>query len=406
MDKSQAKCPFFMLTSNGTGKYYIMCGKDESNKKRTAFKTTDARKAHFARHCMKSDNGCRFFRAETTDMSDAVASEVPAVSADISSDQTLMTTATTFDFSVLDQDTAAFVMAATATIMRIQSATVMAIGRELAPVRERLANRRNGTWQQWCRSIGMSDDTATRYIRAYEWIISNSIDVQIADSIQTGLLFEASKPSAPQELQAQVISGDITTRQEYIKLEDQLKKAREEANENRRWAEANANDLSVERRRMKERTDEIETLKQKLDLATRMSSNTNAEQRKHIADLEAALNKATNELDEARKQPIEMAIQKVEVLSPADEARMMALAEENERLKQKSIREHAEDKAMDEIRLIRSSLMRNMTPIYPLVLETAKSHRDAEDPVRKAIMALLDETDAMMLDLRHKIESV
>lgn len=399
MTKEAMKCPCFQHTSNGTGKYYITC-KDGSRSDRQTFKSTDARKIHVEKNCMRSETGCKLFQPtslQAEPYEDIPPPADPQPEEDEYSNAALITR--DFDYSVLDQETADFVMSATATIMRIRSATVMAIGRELAPVRERLSNRRNGTWQQWCRSIGMSDDSATRYIRAFEWIMANNVDVQVADSIPSGLLFEASRPSAPKELQEQVLSGDITTRGEYIQLSEKLKQSEQEAQQlaqeseaNRRWAEANANDLTMERKRLADREKDVRQLQATIDTLQRQSRDNGETEslKRQLADLREKLSATTQELVHQRAMtPLEVsAVTTKEVLSEADAERIKALEAENNALKQKA---RDDGSSLESIKIIRNNISRSMSSILPIFLAEAGAHTTEDDPVWKAMKAMVDD---------------
>lgn len=136
--------------------------------------------------------------------------------------------AAAFDYSTVDTETATFLQEKEQKITQIRMMSVMAIGKELKEVHGKLANNRTGTFQKWCKNIGISDDTANRYIRAYEYITANCGNIEDADNIQTSLLFAISKTSAPPELQKAVLEGDITTHKQYKELESKLRKISEE----------------------------------------------------------------------------------------------------------------------------------------------------------------------------------
>jgi hypothetical protein len=139
----------------------------------------------------------------------------------------------TFDYSTVDTETAAFLQEKEAKITQIRMMSVLAIGKELKEVHEKLANHYQGTFGKWCKNIGITDQTAMNYIKAHEYVAKNFGNIEDAESIQPSLLFAISKTSAPAELQIAVMDGDITTHKQYKELEAQLKarEAEKEAEE-------------------------------------------------------------------------------------------------------------------------------------------------------------------------------
>jgi len=107
--------------------------------------------------------------------------------------------------------------------------SVMAIGKELKEVHEKLANHYQGSFGKWCESIGISRFTANNYIKAHDYVVENFNNIEEAENIQPSLLFAISRSSAPQELQDKVLSGDITSHKQYKELEDKLKAEKERA---------------------------------------------------------------------------------------------------------------------------------------------------------------------------------
>jgi hypothetical protein len=134
-----------------------------------------------------------------------------------------------FDYSTVDQETAAFLQEKANRITEIRIKSVVAIGKELKEAQDRLANHKTGTFGAWSQSIGLSRQTVQNYIQAYDYIVKNFDNIEAAENIQPSLLFAASKPSAPKELAEKVASGDITTHKQYKELEENLRKAEERA---------------------------------------------------------------------------------------------------------------------------------------------------------------------------------
>ena len=140
----------------------------------------------------------------------------------------------TFDYSLVDANTAEFLHQKEVKITQIRTMSVIALGKELKEAHERLANNKTGTFEAWVESLGISHKTSRNYINAYNYMLKNFQHIENAEKIQPSLLFAVSKPSAPMELQEMVLSGDITTHKQYKELEEKLKKAEREAQDNQR----------------------------------------------------------------------------------------------------------------------------------------------------------------------------
>lgn len=130
-----------------------------------------------------------------------------------------------FDYSELDKDTIDALKMIENEITRIKTQTVYDIGSYLKIANETLAKAGHGTFGSWCESIGFSRQSAQNYIQAYDFICRNFDRPDQAIDIQPSLLFAASKPSAPPELQQAVVDGDITKHKDYIKAMEELKRA-------------------------------------------------------------------------------------------------------------------------------------------------------------------------------------
>ncbi len=142
---------------------------------------------------------------------------------DLAENDTKSAETVTFDYSTVDADTAEFLQEKANNITEIRTKAAIALGKELKEAQSKLANYNGGTFVAWFESIGLKKDTVYRNINAYEWVFANCENIEISENIQTSLLFEVSRPSAPKELQEQVLSGDITTHKEYKEKEAEWK---------------------------------------------------------------------------------------------------------------------------------------------------------------------------------------
>lgn len=138
-----------------------------------------------------------------------------------------VTETVSFDYATLDIETAEFLQDKADKISTIRMKSVMAIGKELKEVHDKLANNKNGVFGAWCESIGVSRRSAELYIQGFDYIAKNFRNIDEADQIQPSLLFAISKPSAPAELQKAVLSGDIKTNKDYQEAMTELKAAKE-----------------------------------------------------------------------------------------------------------------------------------------------------------------------------------
>lgn len=147
----------------------------------------------------------------------------------------------TFDYSELDEQTTLYLQDKAKTISQIKVRTVHDIGFELSLVHKTLSNHKSGMFGAWCESIGISRRTAENYMQAYEYIAKNFRNIEDAAGIQPSLLFAASKPSAPPELQQAVIDGDITKHKDYVAAMEELKAAQQNAEDWRKGYETQRN---------------------------------------------------------------------------------------------------------------------------------------------------------------------
>ena len=136
------------------------------------------------------------------------------------------TTATSFDYSELDSDTAAKLENVTAEFSNVRKEYIFTMAKKVAYAHGLLANCGNGKFGAWCESVGISRDTGNNLVRIAELFGNSTVEEQMnLNKLTDGnikLLYEAARPSAPAELVEQIKSGDITTHKEYIELKKQL----------------------------------------------------------------------------------------------------------------------------------------------------------------------------------------
>lgn len=130
-----------------------------------------------------------------------------------------------FDYSVLDTTTKEFLEERANIIYGIQSKSAYEIGKQLARAQEKLSQNRYGCFEEWYRSLGFKKTKAYEYINHYNFIRSQSeqLNIEKFEELPSKLQAEMSKPSAKPEVNQAVFNGDITTHKEYKELERRLK---------------------------------------------------------------------------------------------------------------------------------------------------------------------------------------
>ena len=130
-----------------------------------------------------------------------------------------------FDYSLLDVKTKEFLEESANIIYGIQSKSAYEIGKQLAKAQEKLAQNRYGCFEEWYRSLGFKKTKAYEYINHYNFIRSQSeqLNIEKFEELPRKLQAEVSKPSANPEVNQAAFNGDITTHKEYKELERRLK---------------------------------------------------------------------------------------------------------------------------------------------------------------------------------------
>ena len=126
----------------------------------------------------------------------------------------------TFDYSLVDNETAEFLKEREYTINGIAEDARIKIGGELLKARDRLANHRNGVFRKWHESGGMDKNQVIYYINLT--LLSRNLDNNQKDNFLNApksLQKEVMKKNAPDDLKRKVLDGDITTHKEYKKLQ-------------------------------------------------------------------------------------------------------------------------------------------------------------------------------------------
>lgn len=151
-----------------------------------------------------------------------------------------------FDYSEVPEDIAQKLHSHEKNLRNIQSKAMFDMGEELQAAHDELANYRNGSFYAWCESIGIKATTADNILNYHSFIAQNLGNKTLLESLPKSLIYETAKKSAPQELKAGVLNGDITTLKEYKELKAELeaaKKAKEDAEQRAAIAESHQDSL-------------------------------------------------------------------------------------------------------------------------------------------------------------------
>ena len=126
----------------------------------------------------------------------------------------------TFDYSLVDNETAEFLKEREYTINGIAEDARIKIGRELKKAQDKLANHDKGIFYKWFESGGLNKHQVYYYINLVE--LSTNLDNVQKDNFLNApksLQKEIMKKNAPEDLKQKVLDGDITTRKEYMQLQ-------------------------------------------------------------------------------------------------------------------------------------------------------------------------------------------
>lgn len=212
-----------------------------------------------------------------------------------------------FDYSLVDEETADYLHQKTLKIFEIKMKSDMLIGKELLEVHGKLANNKNGTFEKYVESLGISHKTARNYINRYEYVLKNFQDISDAESIQPSLLLEISKSSAPPELQAAVLTGDITTHKEYLEIKRQLEQSESKAQElNKKLFEA----------QLKTDPHEVESLKYQIEQRSKESETFRGNADHLTEQLKLEKQRSQELLDALKSQPIEATVAEIKEVVP------------------------------------------------------------------------------------------
>lgn len=196
-----------------------------------------------------------------------------------------------FDYEAVDVVTAGKLKKHETAIRNIQSKAVYEIGEELKAAHDELANHNGGTFYAWCRSIGFNTSTVKNILNYHEYVSQNLTNGDLIESLPKSLVYEAARPSTPQELKDGVASGDVTTLPEFKKLKAEL--------------EATKNVLRTTESKLGEKDAEIEEAEKRAhaaNLAQDVALTKQCEYKESLGIAEAERDEAKAEADQLREK--------------------------------------------------------------------------------------------------------
>lgn len=198
-----------------------------------------------------------------------------------------------FDYSGLQIQVSDKLQKHASNIIQHRIRSLFLLGKELKEAQDTLADHDSGIFGKWYQSLGYNKDTVYRHINAYDFVVENCENPDDAEKIQQSLLFAISKPSAPKELTAKVLEGDITTHKEYKELLEKYNKVNQEAIN----AKKDINNLTNEL--IKTKMDMEDEVKKWNDLVKQTESSL------QVAEDDEEVERLKAELEEAEKAIIE-----------------------------------------------------------------------------------------------------
>lgn len=126
----------------------------------------------------------------------------------------------TFDYSLVDNETAEFLKEREYTINGIAEDARIKIGKELKKAQDKLANHHEGVFVRWYESGGLDKHQVYYYINLNQF--STNLENSQKDNFLNApksLQKEVMKKNVPEDLKQKVLDGDITTHKEYKQLQ-------------------------------------------------------------------------------------------------------------------------------------------------------------------------------------------
>lgn len=287
----------------------------------------------------------------------------------------------TFDYSLVDNETAEFLKEREYTINGIAEDARLKIGRELKKTQDKLANHDKGIFYKWFESGGLNKNQVYYYINLVE--LSTNLDNIQKDNFLNApksLQKEVMKKNAPEDLKQEVLDGNITTNKGYQKLQkekSQLESQLSQAQRSESIARKQLEDAEDKEPEVVEKYMEPEDYQQ-----TKQMLNQTQHQKKLMEERNAKLEKDIREMENRRDEVSEKS-QKYDDLNKAINSMNTKLNEGQQRLK-------AQKEIYD---LVKGSekVIREVAPLCYLAFSKDIIDNDyARKPIEKIINDLSD----------------
>ena len=97
-------------------------------------------------------------------------------------------------------------------------------GKIFKETQERLSLKGYGCFYEWFERLGFKKDSVYRYIGRYNLIVAlgDKQKIELVESLPIKLAYEISKDNCSEELKEKVLSGEITTLNQYMEARKKL----------------------------------------------------------------------------------------------------------------------------------------------------------------------------------------
>lgn len=373
--------------------------------------------------CQSADAGAKTGAEESVEnptpaapasRADAGAAEQSLSSAEPASLEAKDMNVPTFDYSGLDDQTAADVRLGEREFIGGRKMTEVGIRRMadgVAIVHDALCscdnlsqlkhgNRGEASFGAWCNSVGLNRKAAERLLQVSKLFDDSSPRHQkLLETLGTSLLYEVAKPSAPAELVQAVKDGDITTHKQY-----------QEALAEIRARDAKINDLLEMSEAADRRAEEAERMRQDaqqkceeaiahIEVARNMQIDTARERdeaRRREAKADARAREAEEENSDLRRrlQEIEERPRDVAVMQPSEDQIEAWRREGEERLA---------DTVKDQVSWANKDKLDAQRQVVDLQKQLEESRPDADD-CQRTVDILYETTENLRLLLRSQLK--
>lgn len=294
----------------------------------------------------------------------------------------------TFDYSLVDNETADFLKEREYTINGIAEDARLKIGKELKKAQDKLANHGNGVFVKWYESGGLNKHQVHYYINL-ERLSTNMDELQKDNFLNApkSLQKEIMKKNTPDDLKQKVLDGDITTHKEYKQLQQEKLELEQRTKELEQRNESLSKQTELANRKIEELEDaEPQVIERYMEPDDYQETKQSLEQTLHFKKLIEERNKKLEqqikEMEQQRDEITEKS-QKYDDLNKAINHMNARLTDGQQKLKaQKEVHEYVK-KA--------NELIREVAPMsYFVHNEFILNNEYAKKPIEKVADDLLE----------------